>query len=492
MQQTAPKVTDDGNGGCYLVWVNGGVPAASIWGNRVSGNGATQWASPGVQIFGVASGTDASRNPNIIRDGNQLCVSWEQIDNQNTSNGWNVLANRVKSDGTLVWGTSTSGSEISTDYVGDQINSLVFPDDSTDVNGNGGLMVVYENSLVSHDVVITRLLSNGVTIVPAHPNQMYTVCQQNGNQTFPKAVKTGSSELLIVWNDTRSAGSNSTYSSIYAQRCDKTPQRLLGPSGSSWGVPVSNKVNSNADEVTLVPRTNGGIAVWRDSRNSNNGTDIFAQLIFKDGSLPIELSDFTLSQTNGNVIIGWQTASEKDNAGFEIERRLISDAAVSNNFEVVGSYLSNSSLHGAGFSNTARNYSYVDQPGKSGMYEYRLIDYSLDGERTVHDPKTIAVFDNASGNNIVGQNMPNPFSDKTIIPLTLASDSYITVRVTDILGRVVAVPYNNSLMPSGSHQISIAANALGGSGNYYCTITITDPQTGNVIYTGRESLIVNR
>jgi hypothetical protein len=333
---------------------------------------------------------------------------------------------------------------------------------------------------------MTRLLPDGSTLRPAYPNQLYSVCRQNNDQTFPKAVKTGSGELLIVWNDTRSNASTSSYSSIYAQQCDKTPKRFIGPSPatSSWGLAVSNRANSNADEVVLVPRTNGGIAIWRDNRNGN--TDIYAQLIFRDGSLPIELSNFSvLAQRNDNVLLNWQTASEKDNAGFEVERRLISDPNASNSFEIVGSYLSNALLLGAGFSNAIRNYSYLDQPGKPGVYEYRLADYSLDGERTIHEPKTVEVLSAPNGEVFsVGQNMPNPFSDRTIIPITLSQSVIVECTVTDVLGRIVATPFH-SFLESGIHSIILNSTSFGNtitSGACYYSISIRDPQTNLVLW----------
>jgi len=489
LMQTNPQVTADGTGGCYLVWVHHGVPAASICGNRVNAGGGLSWGSSGEQIFGVTTGSsDASRNPKITHDGSQLCLAFEQVNSTDASKGWNILANRVASDGSLIWGTSTTAPEISTDWIGDQINPVVFPDDSTDASNTGGLLVVYENYFSTHDIVITRLMPDGNALRPSYPNQLYSVCSQPNDQTLPKAVKTGSGEVLIVWNDMRSG----SYSSIYAQRCDRTPKRFLGTAGSTWGVPVSNRVNSNADEVQLVARTNGGIAVWRDNRNGASNTDIYAQLIFRDGSLPVELENFSVSAHSGAVLLNWQTASEKDNAGFEIERRLISNSIYQNSFEVVGSYLTTSSLRGSGFSYSTRVYSYIDQPGKSGIYEYRLVDYSLDGERTNHEPKTVEVSDVSSGNFSVGQNSPNPFSDKTIIPVTLSSDAMVTIRICDILGRLITTPYNNSLLSAGSHELRIDGAELKNSGSYYCIITITDPQTGENIYTGRQSLIVSR
>ncbi|MDP4219095.1 MAG: hypothetical protein Q8916_14070 [Bacteroidota bacterium] len=488
LRQTSPQLVSDGSGGCYLVWVNGGSLPASIWGTRLNANGTVLWGNgSGIQIFEGGVGTsDVSRNPMVSLDGSQLCVSWEQYNSFNTSKGWNILANRIKSDGSFVWGNSTVGAEISTDWVGDQINPLVFSDDSLGTGNVAGLLVVYEDFSGNHDVVMTRLLPDGNTLRPAFPSQEFSVCRENNDQTSPKAVKTTSGELLVVWNDTRSNASSSTYSSIYAQRVDKTPKRFIGPSpsGSSWGLAVSNRVGTNADEVELVARTNGGIAVWRDNRNGNY--DIYAQLIFRDGSLPVEITDFNaMAETGGKVLLNWQTASEKDNAGFEVERRLISDPNASNAFEVVGSYLNNSSLLGAGFSGTTRNYAFIDVPGRSGIYEYRLSDYALDGTRTTHETKTVEVSDGtANAPFSVGQNLPNPFSDRTIIPITLSQTANVELVVTDVLGRVIATPFN-SLLGSGAHEIVLNGSSFGQtsrSGAYYYAVTISSPETGAVIW----------
>jgi len=352
----------------------------------------------------------------------------------------------------------------------------------------GGLLVVYEDVTGTHDIVMTRLMSNGSDLKPAFPNQLFNVCRMPNDQTYPQAVKTGSGELLIAWNDTRSNGGSSTFSSIYAQLCDKTPKRLIGPSPSTsaWGIPVSNRVNSNADEVVLVPRTNGGIAVWRDNRNGNN--DIYAQLIFRDGSLPVELSGFSASaEPNGNVLLKWQTASEKDNAGFEIERRLISDPNASNAFELVGSYVTNTALLGAGASNSTRRYSFIDKPTQSGVYEYRLADYTLDGERTVHEPRTVELLSTVGTSSgwAVSPSIPNPFSERTMLAFTLAAPSVVRVEIVNVLGQIVATPYRNEMMNSGQHQLPLTSSMLGANiptGTYYTRVTASNLESGEIIW----------
>jgi hypothetical protein len=377
-RQQNEKIIPDGAGGAFMAWENGSSPQ-SIQATHIDINGLSNWGNNGVQVFmGTANSGDISRNPNISRDGSQLLVSWETLNSANSAKGYNVSANRFKFNGTRIWGTPTVGIDISSDWIGDQVNSVIFSDDSVAASsGYAGMMVAYQSSPSKPYIALTRALGDGLNDQPSYPNHIFTVCNvgldQGGstaNQTNPVAVKTGTGEILVAWLDTRLSTSSTATTSIYAQRVDKTPRRYLGPSptSSSWGTPVSNRSSSVTDELTLVPRSNGAIAVWRDGRNGTNSQDIYAQLIFRDGTLPIELAAFNLHATReGSVTIDWQTASEKDNAGFEVERRIISDPNTSNNYEVVASYLNNPSLRGAGNSSVAKNYSVVDQPGVGGV-----------------------------------------------------------------------------------------------------------------------------
>ncbi len=488
-KQVYPRLVDDGTGGCMLAYENQATVPSSIMAARVSSSGAVQWGTIGVKVFSGDKGTqNTSRNVNIIRDGNEFLLSWETINASNTSKGWNIYGQRMKLDSNRVWGTAGTASEISTDWVGDQINSIVFSDDSVESNGSAGLICIYVNDISTKTyIVMTRLMSNGSDFQPAFPNHIYTVCNQANDQSAPVGVRTGSGEILTAWVDGR-LGKNS----IYAQRVDRLPKRYLGylPNVSSWGAPVSNRANSDADQLVMVARGNGGIAVWRDNRNGTTNTDIYAQLIFRDGSLPVELSSFTASPTsNGNVVLNWQTVSEKDNAGFEIERRLIVEGG-SNKFELVGSYQSDAALRGVSFSNTDRGYSYIDMPGKAGFYEYRLVDVTLDGERTPHQIKRVELGSASGGLTTVEQNIPNPFTNSTIIPVTLASTLNVTVEVSDVLGRTIATPYHNQTLSAGPHDLRIDGAAFGANGSYYCRVTMTDPNTGSVVWTSPKAISI--
>lgn len=80
------------------------------------------------------------------------------------------------------------------------------------------------------------------------------------------------------------------------------------------------------------------------------------------------------------------------------------------------------------------------------------------------------------------QNYPNPFNPTTRISYTLADAGFATVRVYDMLGRVVATLVNQD-MPAGTHSINFDASALS-SGIYMYELS-----SGNVRLTNKMTLV---
>jgi hypothetical protein len=69
---------------------------------------------------------------------------------------------------------------------------------------------------------------------------------------------------------------------------------------------------------------------------------------------------------------------------------------------------------------------------------------------------------------LLSQNYPNPFNPSTIIKFGLATDSKVSVKVFDILGREVATLLNGSL-EAGSHEVQFNAKNIT-SGVYFYKI----------------------
>jgi hypothetical protein len=97
----------------------------------------------------------------------------------------------------------------------------------------------------------------------------------------------------------------------------------------------------------------------------------------------IDLLSFTAEvQADGSVILAWETATEVDNAGFNLYRARvwgrspikINDALIPAQGDVV----------------TGALYSFVDWPGY-GTFHYLLADVDVNGETTLHGPIEVQV-----------------------------------------------------------------------------------------------------
>ncbi len=114
-------------------------------------------------------------------------------------------------------------------------------------------------------------------------------------------------------------------------------------------------------------------SIWNidSTKTINNG---YPYLKWKNTSgtpIPVELTSFTATTDNLNAKLSWKTATEVNNYGFDIERRLV---------ETVSSKSQTSTLNwskigfvqGNGTSNSPKEYSYTDASVASGTYAYRL------------------------------------------------------------------------------------------------------------------------
>jgi pectate lyase len=77
---------------------------------------------------------------------------------------------------------------------------------------------------------------------------------------------------------------------------------------------------------------------------------------------------------------------------------------------------------------------------------------------------------NAPTSFALNQNYPNPFNPTTMISFTLVENSFVSLKVYDMLGREVAV-LQNGLTGAGSHAVSFDASRLA-SGMYISRLTV--------------------
>ena len=88
--------------------------------------------------------------------------------------------------------------------------------------------------------------------------------------------------------------------------------------------------------------------------------------------IPVELTSFTASTVDGNVVLNWITATELNNAGFQIERRKTTDER-REDWESIGF------VNGNGTSTETHTYSFADESPVAGKSYYRLKQIDFDG-----------------------------------------------------------------------------------------------------------------
>ena len=170
-----------------------------------------------------------------------------------------------------------------------------------------------------------------------------------------------------------------------------------------------------------------------------------------DGTLPVELSSFTLSASEGAVALNWTTATETNNFGFEIQRKSEGD------FSTIGF------VEGHGNSNSKKIYSFIDSElNLAGNYYYRLKQIDNDGTFQYSDVLEIEV---VLTEFKLKQNYPNPFNPVTTIEYHLPVDSKITLKIYDVLGHEIVILLDEE-KKAGSYKVVFDSKDIS-SGTYF-------------------------
>ncbi len=173
-------------------------------------------------------------------------------------------------------------------------------------------------------------------------------------------------------------------------------------------------------------------------------------------SVPVELSEFTANEINGAVELNWETVSEKNNYGFDVERRKGNDE-----------YKKIFFMPGAGTTNQHQVYSYLDKDVTSGYYYYRLKQLDMNGSSVFHAEIQLTIAPPLEF--ALHQNFPNPFNPTTTLAYDLAADVPVKLVIYNTKGQVVNIVVNGK-KAAGRYQVLIDGS-LWPSGIYFVRLT---------------------
>lgn len=172
--------------------------------------------------------------------------------------------------------------------------------------------------------------------------------------------------------------------------------------------------------------------------------------------LPVSLTSFTAAPQGSGVAVAWTTATEQNNAGFEVQR-----AANGVDFTTLGK------VAGSVNSQTAKAYHYTDAAPLRPVSYYRLKQLDLDG-RVAYSPVVAVQLGGSAGAAL--SVYPNPTTSQATLQWEASAASLGQWRLTATTGQVVhqgsfsvQQGINSQLIdlravPAGSYVLTVEAD----------------------------------
>ena len=216
------------------------------------------------------------------------------------------------------------------------------------------------------------------------------------------------------------------------------------------GLPCSNAVNGS--NGTLLNAVGWGVSDDGDTFYIDLLVNSFSSFFIHGGAaavLPVELVHFAGAKKEGHILLNWETASEKNNEGFYVQK-----SYDGKNWENIGF------VNGKGFSENINAYFFKDMNPYMGHNYFRLKQMDYDGGHTFSHIVNIKI-ENENKFGIY----PNPAKGEIEIFGTPKNQ----INITNSFGKLVKTiseyngPIDISELPGGMYFISIK------NGNHWVT-----------------------
>ncbi|OQY71330.1 MAG: hypothetical protein B6D44_13185 [Ignavibacteriales bacterium UTCHB2] len=293
-----------------------------------------------------------------------------------------------------------------------------------------------------------------------------------GYQDYPYETMSGSIGLIkpdisAPGNGTTSTINGTGYGS-FSGTSGATPH-----AGGVSALLLSVNPNLTPADVSMILQTTAiekGTA-GKDNRYGAGRIDAYAAYLLALSMIPVELTSFSASTDQNSVILNWSTATETNNAGFSVERKIPVDER----------WIEIGFVPGFGTTTEKRSYSFTDNNLATGSYSYRLKQIDYNG--TVEYSNEVFAEVGAPEEFSLSQNYPNPFNPVTKIKFTIPTPpsssplskgrnevGFVTLKIYDILGNEVATLVNE-YKPAGTYEVEFNSHSDEGqnlsSGVYY-------------------------
>lgn len=185
--------------------------------------------------------------------------------------------------------------------------------------------------------------------------------------------------------------------------------------------------------------------------------------------LPVTLTAFNAKRVGNNAELNWETATETNNKGFEVQ--VSSNGRDFRTLAFIESQGTNS--------NRLLKYRFVDtEPNKSGTLYYRLRQIDVDGKATFSPVRVLNYNTAANKTGVQLAAYPNPFNTEMNVELSGIEAGPARLRLVDLTGRVLRD--EAVVVPAGSTEFKIDALDGVGAGIYMVQLVPASGKTQTV------------
>jgi len=311
-------------------------------------------------------------------------------------------------------------------------------------NGAGGMAGPFDIIFRTNDCLVSASTSDAVHRYDLNGNYL---------DDFVSTVINFPQQIFEMANGNIAVAGFSTPSGIYIYSPTGTLLNTLSVvTGvrSVYELPSGHLLTTTGTAVYEIDENTGAII-----RTIASGLSFQYISLYDYSIVPVELTSFTADVLGADIVLNWQTSTELNNSGFQVERSIDNKT-----FYQVGF------VPGYGTTTEPRSYSYTDNTVVSGVYYYRLKQIDLDGSYSYSDVVSADI-----GFPIeyeLGQNYPNPFNPSTTIEFSVPVEANVTIGVYNLVGELVSEIITGDY-PAGVHNVDFNAVDLT-SGIYFYRI----------------------
>ena len=240
-------------------------------------------------------------------------------------------------------------------------------------------------------------------------------------------------------------------------------------------IDISSTPGVNDEGKLVVLTREAADESWSPSGSNLDGNQLcttvssFSQFAVGSNSstnpLPVELAGFEGTATEDGVRLTWQTVSEDNSAGFEVQRK----AGEASSWTEVDFVESHSA---SGTTSEPQSYQFEDTnlPYAADALEYRLKQVDLDGSTDLS--RVVEIGLGVPDQLALHAPFPNPSRDHATVRYELPEATEVQIAVYDLLGRRVATPVDGR-KNVGRAQVQLRTQDLP-SGTYILRLQAAD------------------